>query len=74
MKRLLSALLTLILIPAVCVTALAEQYTHPVAGYGFAVPEGWFAVDSDSVEEIIARSSMNVELSDSIRSTILCAA
>ena len=70
MKRLLSALLTLILISALCVSALAEQYTHPVAGYCFTLPEGWFAVDSDNAEDIIARSSGNAELSDSIRSGI----
>ena len=67
MKRPLSALAALFLTLVLCLTALAEAYTHPTAGYGFTIPAGWFAVDGDNAESLLTRLSHDATMSEMIR-------
>ena len=66
MKRILGATLTLILALALCTAAIAETYTHPVAGYGFIVPEGWIAVDGKNAIDVINAGKENADFSETV--------
>lgn len=64
MKRTLSAMLALIFVLALCAAASAEVYTHPVAGYGFTVPEGWMAIDGEKATSILESGKAHADLSE----------
>ena len=61
MKRTLSAILALILTLALSAAASAEAYTHPEAGYGFAVPEGWIVLNSATVDTLLDFGAQAIE-------------
>ncbi|MCL2545457.1 MAG: hypothetical protein FWE77_06000, partial [Clostridia bacterium] len=61
-KRILSATLVLALALALCTTASAEVYTHPEAGFGFTVPEGWIAIDGQNAAAILEVGKELVDL------------
>ncbi|MBE5781867.1 MAG: hypothetical protein E7329_00965 [Clostridiales bacterium] len=57
MRKLLSVILALLLALSCC-PALAEeteyvQYTHPTLGYTAEVPNGWFALDTDTIASFV---------------------
>lgn len=62
MKRILGTMLTAILVLALCAPASAEAYTHPEAGFQLAIPEGWLAVDSANVEEMMGSGRVSAEM------------
>lgn len=64
MKRVLCVMLTAVLVLALCVTACAEAYTHPEAGFQLTIPEGWLAVDSTNVVELINSSRVSAGMAD----------
>jgi len=53
MKRMVSLMLALTLALSLCITANAEVYTHPEAGYGFTVPERWMALDGQVTNNLL---------------------
>lgn len=66
MKRTLCAMLSAILVLALCAPANAEAYTHPAAGFQLTIPEGWIAVDSTNVEEMINSDRVSAELATTL--------
>lgn len=62
MKRIFCAMLTAILMLALCAPASAEAYTHPEAGFQLTIPEGWLAVDSANVEEMIKSGGVSAQM------------
>jgi len=70
MKRVIFTSIILVLILALHVPALTEEYIHPTGGYGFTVPEGWYAVDGNNVEYILVKIVENNDVSDLIRSNL----
>lgn len=68
MKHVLFAILAMILVLALCASAGAEAYTHPSAGFHLTIPEGWLAVDSSNVEEIINSGRVSAEMAATMAS------
>jgi len=66
MKRTLSVMLTLALILSLCAAASAEVYTHPEAGYGFTVPEGWMAIDGENAANALEKNKAAADFSDAL--------
>lgn len=62
MKRIFCAMLATILMLALCAPASAEAYTHPEAGFHLTIPEGWLAVDSANVEEMMKSGGVSAEM------------
>jgi len=70
MKRTVCAMLTLVLALALCATAIAEVYTHPEAGYGFTIPEGWLAIDGENAQAVLDVNAQGADFSDMIAATL----
>lgn len=68
MKRILCAMLTAVLVLVLCAPAMAGAYTHPEAGFQLTIPEGWVAVDSVNVEEVINAGGLSAALVATITS------
>ena len=62
MKRFLCVILAAVLFPLLCASASAGAYTHPAAGFHLTVPEGWLAIDSANVEEIIHSGRVSADM------------
>lgn len=68
MKRILCTMLTAILILSLCAPASAEAYIHPMAGFQLTIPEGWLAVDSTTVDEVIHSSRVSADMAATMAS------
>lgn len=55
-------MLTMVLLLVLCAPVLAEAYTHPVAGFQLTIPEGWLAIDSGNVDEIMGSGRVSAEM------------
>lgn len=68
MKRILCAIITAVLALALYAPASAEAYTHPEAGFHLTIPEGWLAVDSANVEEMMKSSRVSAAMAATMAS------
>ena len=62
MNRILCIILAAVLFLPLCASASAGAYTHPAAGFHLTIPEGWMAVDSSNVEEIISSGRVSADM------------
>lgn len=68
MKRVLCIMLTVILVLALFAPAGAEAYIHPEADFHLTIPEGWLAVDSANVEEMMGSDQVSTAMAATMES------
>ncbi|MCL1854713.1 MAG: tetratricopeptide repeat protein [Clostridia bacterium] len=68
MKRFLCVMLAAVLFLSLCSSASAAEYAHPVAGFHFTVPEGWMAIDSANIEEVMGSGRLSADMTTVVAS------